>query len=521
MLLNRITKSNFININKSCLKNYFCSVSSGSSTTTSTTTTTTTANLLKVKRDDRFSYLNKDDISVFKKIMNDESGVITDADDLVGYNHDWMNKYHGNSQLVLRPKSTEQVSQILKYCNERRLAVVPQGGNTGLVGGSVPVHDEIVLSLQSMNKIHEFDSVTGVLTCDAGCILESLEQYLEPRGFTVPLDLGAKGSCQIGGNAATNAGGIRLLRYGSMHANVMGVEAVLADGTIVDCLSTLRKDNTGYDLKQLFIGSEGTLGVITKLAILTPAKPTSVHVALLSCDSFDEVKKLLIEAKKQLGDILSAFEFMDRSCIDVVLEHQPQAREPFDSKFKFYVLLEVSGFNEQHDNEKLNSYLEDVISRKMVADGTFASDSKSIAEFWKLRETITESLGKAGAVYKYDLSLPMDQFYNIVEVMKERLAGKNNSMVCGFGHVGDGNLHLNISTPKQKYNKEFLGLIEPFVYEFTSKHNGSISAEHGIGAMKTEQLHHSKTNSAIQLMRSIKQTMDPNGILNPYKVLPN
>ncbi|KYQ89289.1 putative actin interacting protein [Tieghemostelium lacteum] len=466
----------------------------------------------------KYNKLNDKDIEEFKSILNNEETLlIRDKDDLVSFNSDWMKKYKGNSQLLLKPRNTEQVSSILRYCNERKLALVPQGGNTGLVGGSVPYDDEIILSMSLMNKINDFDPVTGVVTCEAGVILQQLEDYLEPLGYTVPFDLGAKGSCQLGGNISTNAGGIRLLRYGSLHGNVLGLEAVLANGTVLNLNSTLRKDNTGYDLKQLFIGSEGTLGVITKVSLITPPKPTSVNVALLACDSFSSVKKLLIQAKTKLGDILSAFEFMDRGCIDLVLRHQP-LQEPFSEKPKFYILLETSGFNETHDQEKLNEFLEYIMEQGLTVDGTVATDSKNQSTIWKFRETITESLGKEGAVYKYDLSLPIDQFYELVEVMRLRLGSKAN--VVGFGHVGDANLHLNISTPNQKYSKEMINLIEPFVYEYTSKHNGSISAEHGIGLMKKDHLHYSKTSSSIQLMKLLKNSMDPNHILNPNKVLP-
>ncbi|KAF2070493.1 hypothetical protein CYY_008191 [Polysphondylium violaceum] len=472
----------------------------------------------KIPRDPKYAVINSKDIDYFRSILKDPNQILTDKDDVDPFNCDWMKKFKGNSQLVVKPKTTEQVSKILSYCNEKKIAVVPQGGNTGLVGGSVPVHDEIILSLANMSKVESFDPITGVVTVQAGCILENIENYLVPLGYTVPIDLGAKGSCQIGGNASTNAGGIRLLRYGSLHGSILGVEAVLADGTVLDCLSTLRKDNTGYDLKQLFIGSEGTLGVITKLSFITPPKPTSVNVALFSCHSFDRVQQVLIRAKKQLGDILSAFEFMDRPCIDLVLKHQAGTREPFDDSTPFYVLMETSGFNEVHDGEKLSSFLESIMGDELIVDGSVATDSKNMTSFWKLRETITESLGKEGATYKYDLSLPIDQFYQLVAVMREKLDGK--ALVYGFGHVGDGNLHLNISTPNQSYSKDMLDMIEPFVYEYTSKHRGSISAEHGIGAMKSQHLHFSKSDPAIHLMKSIKHAMDPNNILNPYKVLP-
>ncbi|EGC30035.1 hypothetical protein DICPUDRAFT_158305 [Dictyostelium purpureum] len=473
--------------------------------------------IIKPERDSKYATINNQDINYFQNIL-DKHSVLTDPSDVEGFNQDWMKKYKGTSSLVLKPKTTEQVSEILKYCNNRKIAVVPQGGNTGLVGGSVPVHDEIILSLANMNKIEGFDPITGVVTCQSGTVLENIESYLSPLGYTVPIDLGAKGSCQIGGNVSTNAGGIRLLRYGGLHGNILGIEAVLADGSIIDCLSTLRKDNTGYDLKQLFIGSEGTLGVITKVSMITPPKPTSVNVGLFTCDSFDKVKTILTRAKSQLGDILSAFEFMDRPCIDVVLAHQ-QVQDPFDNKQPFYILIETSGFNETHDSEKLNDFLESIMNDDLIVDGSLATDTKNISAFWKLRESITESLGKEGAVYKYDLSLPMDQFYSIVEIMRNKFEGKAN--VVGFGHVGDGNLHLNISTPKKPYQKEIFDMIEPFVYEYTSSHRGSISAEHGIGSMKPNHLHYSKSSNSIHLMKSIKNTMDPNNILNPYKVLPN
>ncbi|KAN0043328.1 hypothetical protein ACTA71_010976 [Dictyostelium dimigraforme] len=470
----------------------------------------------KPARDSSYAIINNDDIEHFKSILDSHS-ILTDPSEIEGFNQDWMRKYKGKSNLVLKPKTTDQVSKILKYCNDKKIAVVPQGGNTGMVGGSVPVHDEIILSLSNMNKIENFDPVTGVVVCQAGTVLETIESYLSPMGYTVPLDLGAKGSCQIGGNVSTNAGGIRLLRYGSLHGNVLGVEAVLADGTILDCLSTLRKDNTGYDLKQLFIGSEGTLGIVTKVSMITPPKPTSVNVGLFACQDFNQVKTVLSRAKSQLGDILSAFEFMDRPCIDLVLKHQ-QVQDPFQDKSPFYILLETSGFNETHDSEKLNSFLESIMAENLIIDGSLATDSKNISAFWKLRESITESLGKEGAVYKYDLSLPIEQFYSIVELMRAKFDDKAN--VVGFGHVGDGNLHLNISTPKKPYSKEIFDMIEPFVYQYTSEHRGSISAEHGVGLMKPDFLHYSKSNNSLNLMKSIKNTMDPNNILNPYKVLP-
>ncbi|OQR88185.1 D-2-hydroxyglutarate dehydrogenase, mitochondrial precursor [Achlya hypogyna] len=461
-----------------------------------------------------FAKLNDADVAHLRSVCK---SVLTAPDEVAPFNSDWLNKYHGQSQLVLRPKTTQEVSEILKYCNEKKLAVVPQGGNTGLVGGSVPVHDEIILSLGNMNQVEAFDEVSGIIVCQAGCILENLDTYAGKHGYMMPLDLGAKGTCQIGGNAATNAGGLRLLRYGSLHGSILGIEAVLADGTIVDCLSTMRKDNTGYDLKQLFIGSEGTLGVITKLSVLTPPRSTAVNVALLGCESFDAVKAAFVQARQNLGEILSAVEFMDRQSLDMVMSQQPSLADPLESACPFYVLLETSGSNEAHDMEKLEAYLESVMEAGTVIDGTVAQDAAQAKKLFGIREDITLSLSSRGHVYKYDLSIPIDDYYKIVEDTRAALAD-HDAEVVAFGHLGDCNIHLNIST--LKYNDAVQKALEPFLFEWTAKRRGSVSAEHGIGTHKPRFLHLSKTPDAIHMMRQMKQVFDPNGILNPYKVLP-
>ncbi|KAF7011038.1 hypothetical protein CFC21_025390 [Triticum aestivum] len=302
-----------------------------------------------IQRNPDFSVLNSDDVSYFKSILGD-TGVVQDKDRVAVANVDWMGKYKGASQLLLLPKSTNEVSKVLAYCNSRRLAVVPQGGNTGLVGGSVPVHDEVIVNLGGMDKIISFDNVNGILTCEAGCVLENLSTFVENEGFIMPLDLGAKGSCQIGGNISTNAGGLRFIRYGSIHGNVLGLEVVLANGTVLDMLTTLRKDNTGYDLKHLFVGSEGSLGIVTKVSILTPAKLPSTNVAFLSCNDYMSCQKLLLAARRSLGEILSAFEFMDRQCIDLAMTHLEGVHNPLPvSPYKFYVLIETTGSDESYD----------------------------------------------------------------------------------------------------------------------------------------------------------------------------
>jgi FAD/FMN-containing dehydrogenase len=291
----------------------------------------------------------------FKDLLGSESAVIDgvskDAtDDIEPFNSDWMRKFRGRTQLVLKPSNKEELSQVLKYCNDNMLAVVPQGGNTGLVGGSVPVFDEIVINLQKMNKIRSFDEVSGILVADAGVILETADTFLAGKNHIFPLDLGAKGSCQIGGNVATNAGGLRLLRYGSLHGNVLGIEAVLPDGTIVNDLCTLRKNNTGYDLKQLFIGGEGTIGIITAISIQCPQRSPAVNVAYFGLESFEQVQKAFIEAKKQLSEILSAFELMDGRTQKLV-NRVTGKKMPLEGEYPFYCLIETSGSNTDHDSE--------------------------------------------------------------------------------------------------------------------------------------------------------------------------
>ncbi|GLE03755.1 hypothetical protein PINS_up012657 [Pythium insidiosum] len=374
-------------------------------------------------RNPAFAAWNDDDKRFFEELLT-PAAVLTDLDDTVPFTTDWLNKYKAQSkhQMVLRPKTTEQVSAILRHCNERRLPVVPQGGNTGLVGGSVPVHDEIVLSLGAMNQVVSFDEVSGILVAEAGCVLEVLDNYVARHGYMMPLDLGAKGTCQIGGNVAANAGGLRLLRYGSLHGTVLGVEAVLADGTVVDCLSTMRKDNTGYDLKQLFIGSEGTLGVVTKVSILTPPRSSSVNVALLGCEDFAAVQRAFVAAKRDLGEVLSAVEFMDRQSLDMVLSQQPHSKDPLEAPCPYYVLLETAGSNATHDMEKLEAYLERAMEDGLVVDGTVAQDAQQARKLFLLREDITLALSARGCVYKYDISLPIANYYEIVEQTRERLA---------------------------------------------------------------------------------------------------
>lgn len=456
----------------------------------------------------------------FKDLLGGNSAVIDglsrDAtEDLEAFNSDWMRKYKGKTKLALKPESTEEVSKVLKYCNDKMLAVVPQGGNSGLVGGSVPVYDEIVINLSRMNKIRSFDEVSGILVVDAGVILEVADNFLAEKNHIFPLDLGAKGSCQIGGNIATNAGGLRLLRYGSLHGNVLGIEAVLPDGTIMDDLSKLRKNNTGYDIKQLFIGGEGTIGIVTGVSVLCPQRSKAVNVAFFGLESYENVQMAYREAKGQLSEILSAFELMDGHSQNM-LHAVSQKKRPLEGQHPFYCLVETSGSNIDHDGEKLEAFLEHVMGEEIVSDGVLAQDESQKLSLWSWREGITECLGHWGGVYKYDLSIPLPELYSLVEDTRERLTsagliGESDDYpvvgVVGYGHMGDSNLHLNIAT--RRFDKEVERKLEPFVYEWIAKRNGSISAEHGLGLAKKAFIGYSRSHDMIRLMRQIKNLYDP------------
>jgi len=474
----------------------------------------------EIKRNSKFSQISEEHVKFFKELLGKESavidGVTKDAtDDIEPFNGDWMRKYRGHTKLVLKPGSTEEVSKVLKYCNDNMLAVVPQGGNSGLVGGSVPVFDEIVINMNRMNQIRSFDEVSGTLVVDAGCILETVDNYLGENGHIFPLDLGAKGSCHIGGNVATNAGGLRLLRYGSLHGNVLGIEAVLPDGTIVDDLSKLRKNNTGYDLKQLFIGGEGTIGIITGVSVLCPQRSKAVNVAFFGLESYEKVQSAFREAKGQLSEILSAFELMD-SHSQTLVHKVTGNKRPLESEHPFYCLIETSGSNTEHDNEKLEKFLEYVMEKEIVSDGVVAQDETQVKSLWGWREGIPECLGHWGGVYKYDLSIPISELYSLVEETREKiikagLMGDNDEHpvvdVVGYGHMGDANLHLNIAT--RSFDKRVEKELEPFVYEWIAKRSGSISAEHGLGLAKKNYIGYSRSETMIKLMKQIKNLYDP------------
>lgn len=393
--------------------------------------------------------------------------------------------------------------------------MVPQGGNTGLVGGGVPVYDEVVVSTARLNRIGRICVDTNTVNVEAGVVLQTLEEALIPHGMTIPIDLGAKGSCMIGGNVATNAGGVHLLRYGSLHGCVLGLTVVLPNGTILDLDSQMRKDNTGFDLKQLFIGSEGSLGIITDVTLALPPLPRSRLVAFLGCESYDHVRRLLVMAKEELGETLSAFEMLDDKIVELCEEHCHGVKLPLsEGRQRFYALVEAAGSNVEHDQAKLDAFATRAMEEGVVKDGVVAQDETQLAAMWRIRETAPEGVLKAGGkAYKYDISLPLANFYQVVEELRERVGTRG--VVVGYGHMGDCNLHLNVASP----DPDILQVIEPFVWDFVKTHRGSISAEHGVGLQKVKKMHYSKSPEAIELMKTIKRALDPNLIMNPYKIV--
>ncbi|PVV05304.1 hypothetical protein BB560_000189 [Smittium megazygosporum] len=482
-------------------------------------------------RDPRFKKLELADVEYFRSILPPGSvlsspefkGNSTEQD-LLPYNTPVYTSEVGHAQVVLLPTCTLEFTVTLE-------PIVPQGGNTGTLAGSMTVYDEIAINMSKMNSIRSLDENAGVLVCDAGCILEELDKKLNDHGLCMPVDLGAKGSCHIGGNVSTNAGGIRLIKYGSLHGSVLGLEVVLPNGKILDNLSILRKDNTGYDIKQLFIGAEGTLGIITGVSILAAKKPKATHMVIFCMNSYEKVLLTFKKAKEHLSEILSAFEYCDATSMNITLDTQNK-HNTFKKKHNYYVFIETGGSNQQHDQEKITDLFEDLQGSNTIEEGIFAQDSAQITKLWEIREFMILSHNKIGDTYTLDLSIPIDTADKAVQDLKkflteskyydESLPVTNDKFhvkcVTGFGHIGDGNLHLNIVV--DKYRHEFTELLEKFVFEYVKNLKGSISAEHGIGLLKPDFLHYSKSSEAIELMQTIKKAIDPKGIMNPYKVLP-
>jgi FAD/FMN-containing dehydrogenase len=456
------------------------------------------------------------------------AGFRDEAADLEPHLTEWRGLFRGQTPLMLLPASTAEVSAILRICSAHGIAVVPQGGNTGLAGGAIPGADgnaaQILLSTSRLNNVRGIDADNYTMTVEAGCILAEIQSAAREAGLFFPLSLAAEGSCQIGGNISTNAGGTNVLRFGNTRELVLGLEVVLPDGSIYDDLRGLRKDNTGYDLKQLFIGAEGTLGVITAATLKLFPAARATATAWLAVESPAAAVALYSEARKRVGDELVAFEFMPRIAIDMVLEHIHGARDPLADEQPWYVLLELASVRDQVlTDEELTGLLSDCLEQGLVHDGIVASNDTQRAELWRLRHSISEAQKHAGASIKHDISVPVSAMPDFLEradkLVKARVPGIRP---VPFGHLGDGNLHYNVSQPADMTAEAFLELWEPLneiVHSLAVELDGSFSAEHGIGFLKVAELERLADPVKLKLMRSVKQALDPNGIMNPGKVL--
>ena len=414
------------------------------------------------------------------------------------------------------PRRTDQVASILRYCNQQRIAVQPQGGMTGLSGGAVPTVPCVVLSLERMRTIREIDAAAGTITVEAGVVMEAVQQAADARDFFFPLDLGGRGSCQIGGNISTNAGGNRVLRFGMARDLVLGVEAVLADGTVIDALRKIIKNNTGYDLRQLFIGSEGTLGIVTAAVLRLFPKPRSICTGLCAVDDYAAVVALLARARSGFASQLTAFEVMWPEFYRIGTTDLGR-RPPLQHGHGAYVLIETMGTDAKADQERYEGVIGEAIEAGVVKDALIAQSQREVGELWTVRDSPGE-WQRAGhwPQLSFDVSVPTGEIGDLVAEIRACLAGRWRDLsALYFGHVADSNLHVSVRMSNQSATALE---IEDAVYAIVSRRRGSISAEHGIGSLKKSFLHLSRSPEEIALMRTLKQAMDPNGILNPGKI---
>lgn len=454
-----------------------------------------------------------------------EAGLLTDGD-LAAYETDWRRRYPGRALAVARPASTAQVGAVLRLCQQHRVSVVPQGGNTGLVGGSTPDDSgrQLVLSLTRMKRVRALDAANLSLTAEAGCVLADVQAAAETAGLLFPLSLAAEGSCTLGGNLATNAGGTQVLRYGNARELCLGLEVVTAAGEVWQGLSGLRKDNTGYDLRDLFIGSEGTLGVITAATMKLYPQPRERLTALATCASMDAAVALLGLARERAGDGLTGFEVMNRASLALVAQQLPQRAQPLPSA-AWTVLLELSDAESaEHARAVFEGLLKTALERGIVDEAVVAQNGAQAKSFWHLRESIPLAQAQAGLNIKHDISLPVSAIAGFVADMDRRLQAHLPGLrVIDFGHLGDGNLHYNVQAPEgvepAAFLREHEAPVNALVYDAVQRLSGSISAEHGIGRLKREEFGHRKDAVALGLMRAIKKALDPQGLLNPGRLL--
>ena len=465
--------------------------------------------------------ITPDVLSRFAAIVGDKYAV-TDAHDMAPYLVEDRGLFQGRSPMVLRPGSTAEVAAICKLATETKTALVPQGGNTGLVGGQTPHHGEIIVSMRRLDKIRSIDTQSNTMTVEAGVILANAQTKASDADRLFPLSLGAEGSCSIGGNLSTNAGGIAALAYGVARDLVLGLEVVLPDGRIMHGLSSLKKDNTGYNLRDLFVGAEGTLGFITAATLKMFPKPRSTETAFAAIASPADALKLLELSRNTAAASLTSFELLPHIAIDFCVKHGTAIRAPLADKHAWYVLMEISSPRDDA-RATVEAILEKGMEDGIVEDAVIAASLDQRNAFWKLREVVSPAQKPEGGSIKHDISVPVaavPAFLADADAAVEKLIP--GARPFAFGHLGDGNIHYNVSQPVGADTEKYLARwheMNNAVHAVVAKHHGSISAEHGIGVLKRDELPHVKDPVALQIMRSIKATLDPLNILNPGKVL--
>lgn len=454
-----------------------------------------------------------------------EEGVILNPAEQEFYVNDWLGKAHGRTVAVVRPRNTAEVSAVMRLCHQSQTPVVPQGGNTGMSGGATPDMSgaQVVLSLNRMKRIHEVDPVNNTLTADAGVILAEIQQAARAVDRYFPLSLGAEGSCTIGGNLATNAGGTGVLRYGNTRDLTLGLEVVLPDGRIWNGLRGLRKDNTGYDLKDLFIGSEGSLGIITGVVLKLFAAPAGRVSAWVGAKELTSVVTLLNRLQAACGPRLSAFEMMSESSLALVTRHLDGHFSPLNQTYPYYALIELADTNLNGLQEMLQEALTSAIDDGLIDDCVVAMNEAQSVSMWRLREGISMAQVKAGKAVKHDIALPISSLATFVkEADQIVINGFPDLPIINFGHIGDGNLHYNVLVPldiSPSLYKETTAELNKRIHDLVTQFNGSISAEHGVGTLRRDELKRYKSSVEMDLMNAIKRAIDPNQIMNPGKLL--
>jgi FAD/FMN-containing dehydrogenase len=451
--------------------------------------------------------------------------IVTEPRELEPYVNDWRGIYEGSAIAAVRPANTEQVATIVKICAETNTPVVPQGGNTGMCGASVPQGNAVVLTLARMNKICEVDTLNNTMTVEAGCVLANIQQAAADADRLFPLSLGAEGSCQIGGNLSTNAGGVNVLRYGNTRDLVLGLEVVLPDGRVWNGMRSLRKDNTGYDLKHMFIGAEGTLGIITAAVLKLFPRPRASATAWMAVADPDAALQVFDLLRRHCGERISAFELISRNSLELVLAHIPGTRDPMTAPHPWYVLVEL-GDSQPGDalRHELEHALEAALENTSVIDAAIAENSTQAQAFWRIRESIPEAARlNPGMLYRHDITVATGQIPAFIKEARAALEAKfaNTRMIC-FGHLGDGNLHFNTYVEnRQRTDAKARAAndVTTLVYDLIQRYKGSFSAEHGIGIAKVAELVRYKSAVEIDLMRTVKRALDPHGLMNPGKVL--